>query len=73
MTIAFREGYNKFGGATKGQMKSERIYEIFDFPKYQCKNLIGFCPKSLFRQGITMESVSTGQHKITHNRYSAAW
>ena len=34
---------------TKGQMKSECIYEIIDFPKYHRKNLIDFCLKSLFR------------------------
>ena len=31
---------------TKGQMKSECIYEIIDFPKYHLKN---FCPGRLFR------------------------
>ena len=30
-------------------MKSECIYEIIDFPKYHRKNLIDFCPESLFR------------------------
>ena len=33
---------------TKGQIMSECIYEIIDFPKYQRKILIDFCPESLF-------------------------
>ena len=37
----------------KGQMKSECIYEIIDFPKYHRKNLIDFCSESSFRLGIT--------------------
>ena len=37
---------------TKGQVKSECIYEIIDFPKYHRKNLIDFCPESLFRLGM---------------------
>ena len=32
---------------SKGQMKSECIYEIIDFPKYYRKYLIDFCPESL--------------------------
>ena len=36
----------------KGQMKSECIYEIIDFPKYHRKNLTDFCPESLFRLGM---------------------
>ena len=42
----------------KGQMKSECIYEIIDFPKYQRKNLIDFCPESLFRLGILSTHLS---------------
>ena len=30
---------------TKGQIMSECIYEIIDFPKYYQKNLIDFCPR----------------------------
>ena len=30
----------------KGQIKSERIYEVIDFPNYQLKNLKDFCPES---------------------------
>ena len=30
----------------KGQIKSELIYEVIDFPNYQLKNLKDFCPKS---------------------------
>ena len=33
---------------TKGQIKSERIYEVIGFPNYQLKNLKDFCSKSLF-------------------------
>ena len=29
---------------TKGQIKSERIYEIINFPKNDPKNLKDFCP-----------------------------
>ena len=37
---------------TKGQMKSESVHEIIDFPKYPPENLINFCPESLFRLGM---------------------
>jgi hypothetical protein len=30
--------------ATKGQIMSECTYEIINFPKYDQKNLIDFCP-----------------------------
>ena len=30
----------------KGQIKSERIYEVIDFPNYQLKNLKDLCPES---------------------------
>ena len=33
-------------GFVKGQIKSEWIYEVIDFPKYQLKNLKDFCPES---------------------------
>ena len=33
---------------TKGQIKSEWIYEVIEFPNYQLKNLKDFWPKSLF-------------------------
>ena len=36
----------------KGKMKSECFYEIIDFPKHHQKNLIDFCPESLFRLGV---------------------
>ena len=36
----------------KGQMKSECIYQIIDFPKYQRKNLMDSYPESLFRLGM---------------------
>jgi hypothetical protein len=36
----------------KGQIKSESVYEIIDFPKYHQNILIDFCPESLFRLGM---------------------
>ena len=36
-------------GSAEGQMKSECIYEIIDFPKYHLTNLINICPGWLFR------------------------
>ena len=35
----------------KGQIMSECIYEITDFPKYHQKNLIDFCPGRSYRLG----------------------
>ena len=35
----------------KGQMKSECIFEIIDFPKYHWKRLLDFYPERLFRLG----------------------
>ena len=31
---------------TKGQIKSERIYEVINFPNYQLKNVKDFCLES---------------------------
>ena len=42
----------------KGQMKSECIFEIIDFPKYHRKNLIDFCLESLFRLGMLRTHLS---------------
>ena len=42
----------------KGQIMSECIYEIIDFPKYQQKNLIDFYPESLFRLGMLCTHLS---------------
>ena len=50
-------GYSA-GAYPKGQMKSECIYEIIDFPKYHQKNLIDFCPESLFRLGMLSTHLS---------------
>ena len=36
---------------SKGQIMSECIYEIIDFPKYCRKNLIDFCPGRFYRLG----------------------
>ena len=36
---------------TKGQIMSECIDEIIDFPKYHRKNLIDFCPGRFYRLG----------------------
>ena len=43
---------------SKGQMKSKRIHEIIDFPKYHRKNLIDFCPESLFRLDMVCTHLS---------------
>ena len=40
-----------FVSFTKGQMKSECIYEIVDFPKYHQNFLIDFCPGRFYRLG----------------------
>ena len=37
--------------SSKGQIKSECIYDIMDFPKYHRKNLIDFCPGRFYRLG----------------------
>ena len=44
--------------SSKGQMKSECIYEIIDFPKYHQKDLIDFCPERLFRLGMLCTHLS---------------
>ena len=36
---------------SKGQIMSECIYEIIDFPKYHRKHLIDFCLGRFYRQG----------------------
>ena len=36
----------------KGQIKSERIHEIINFPNFDAKNLKDFCPM-YFRAGIS--------------------
>ena len=40
-----------FFQTSKGQKKSECIYEIINFPKYQRKNIIDFCPGRFYRLG----------------------
>ena len=42
---------SKLMKAIKGQIMSECIYEIIDFPKYHRKNLIDFCPGRFYRLG----------------------
>ena len=32
---------------TKGQLISELLFDVLDFPKNQCKNLLNFCPRIL--------------------------
>ena len=56
----------------KGQMKSECIYEIIDFPKYHRKNLIDFCPVSLFRLGMLCTHLNSVPLRIikTNHMYS---
>ena len=36
---------------SKGQILSECIYKIINFPKYHRKILIDFCPGKFYRQG----------------------
>ena len=45
--------YNATAYGAKGQIKSECIYEIIDFPKYHRKNLIDFCPGRFYRLGTS--------------------
>ena len=40
----------------KGQMKSECIYEIINFPKYHRKDLIDFCH---FRLGMSAKATKS--------------
>ena len=48
-TNPWKFGQKQF--TVKGQIKSECIYEIIDFPKYHRKNLIDFCPGRFYRLG----------------------
>ena len=50
----------------KGQIKSEWIYEVIDFPNYQLKNLKDFCPKIIEAQS----KISTINFEYTVNYYS---
>ena len=50
--------HNRTHMCIKGQMKSDCIYEIIDFPKYSWKKLKDFCPESLFRLGISCTHLS---------------
>ena len=43
---------------SKGQIKSECIYEIIHFPKYHQNFLIDFCPEMLFRLGMSCTPLS---------------
>ena len=45
-------------GTCKGQMMSECIYDIIDFPKYHRKKLPDFCPENLFRLGMLCTHLS---------------
>ena len=50
-------------------MKSECTYDIIDFPKYHRKNLIDFCPESLFGLGMLsthLKSVALRIIKTNH-------
>ena len=42
--------------SNKGQMKSECIYEIINFPKYHRKDLIDFCH---FRLGMSAKATKS--------------
>ena len=46
-------------GSCKGQMMSECIYEIIDFPKYHRKNLPDFCPENLLRLDLLCTHLSS--------------
>ena len=56
-------------GLFKGQIKSEWIYEVDIFPNYQGKNLIDFCPASLYRLGtyVGRYVLSCTDHYSTHS------
>ena len=53
---------------SRGQMKSECIYEIIDFPKYQRKNLINICPESLFWLGMLRTHLSQSCFENNQNK-----
>ena len=40
---------------SKGQIMSECIYDIINFPKYHRKNLIDFCPGRFYRLGTYVD------------------
>ena len=40
---------------TKGQIKSEWIYDVINFPNYQRKNLKDFCPESFEVEYLKIE------------------
>ena len=58
-----------FSVSTKGQIMSECIYEIIDFPKYHRKNLIDFCPESLFRLGMLCTHLSKAALRIIKSNH----
>jgi hypothetical protein len=33
-------------GRTKGQLISELLFDVLNFPKHQCQNLMNFCPRT---------------------------
>ena len=35
-----------YGSVGKGQVKSDRIYEVIDFPNYEQKYCKDFCPET---------------------------
>ena len=47
----FKASQGEYLIRTKGQIMSECIYEIINFPKYHRKNLIDFCPGRFYRLG----------------------
>ena len=54
---------------TEGQIMSECIYKIIDFPKYHRKNLIDFCPGRFCRlghRGLKLDG-AIGQGKICNS------
>ena len=48
-------GYTLQINLAKGQIMSECLYEIINFPKYHRKNLIDFCPGRFYRLGTYVD------------------
>ena len=64
---------NLGSGVSKGQVMSEYIYEIIDFPKYNRKNLIDFCPESSFRLGMLCTHLSRFVLRIIKTNHIFRW
>ena len=64
-----KEIYMTFWNPTKGQIMSECIYEIINFPKYHWKNLIDFCPGRFYRLGTYLCWLLCTFINITEKKY----